>query len=350
MILRKKTLPIKVGNRIIGGNNPILIQSMTNTDTVDIEKTVDQILALENEGCEIVRASIYDMECAKAIKEIKKRINIPFVSDIHFDYKIAIEAIENGTDKLRLNPGNIGSTDRVRQVVERAKDKGVPIRIGVNGGSLKKEILSKYNGVTPEALTESALEHVGILEKLNFYDIIVSIKSSNVQTNHQANILLSEKISYPLHIGVTEAGFGNQAIIKASAGIGALLLNGIGDTIRVSITGDPVNEIKSAKEILKALGVRNEGVEVISCPTCARCKVELEPIAMEVEKRLAKINKNIKVAVMGCVVNGPGEAKDADIGVAFAKDKSTLFKKGELVATVENDRVVNELERLALGL
>ena len=331
--MEKKTRTVLVGGVPIGGGAPVTVQSMTNTDTRDVEATVEQILRLEQAGCQIVRASVYDMQCAEAIGPIRRRIHIPLVADIHFDHRLAIAAVENGVDKLRINPGNIGSADRVRELVAAAREHGVPIRIGVNGGSLQKELLRQYGGPTPEALVESALSHVALLEKEGFYDIVISIKSSSVATTVAANRLLSEKVDYPLHLGVTEAGAGMEAVIKASAGLGALLLSGIGDTVRVSITGDPAAEPEAAIGILRAIGLRREGVEVVSCPTCGRCRVDLASIVEEVKQSLPETKTSLKLAVMGCVVNGPGEAREAELGIAFAPGGCMVFQKGELLAS-----------------
>ena len=340
------TKKIKVGNIFIGGSENVIIQSMTNTKTSDVDATVSQILALEEAGCELVRVTVNDINAAKAIKEIKKRIHIPLVADIHLDYRLAIEAIENGIDKLRINPGNIGSDDKVEAVVKKAKEFGVPIRIGVNGGSLEKSILEKYGHPTPEALVESAMYHISLLEKFDFTDIIVSIKASNVKTMTKAYDLISPKISYPLHLGVTEAGTTFSGTIKSSIGIGSLLLRDIGDTIRVSLTADPVEEIAVAKEILKVLEIRTDGAEIVSCPTCGRTEIDLIGLANEVEKEFKSYKENIKIAVMGCVVNGPGEAREADYGVAGGKGYGVLFKKGQIVKKVEEKDILEELKKL----
>ena len=337
---------IKVGNIFIGGSEDVIIQSMTNTKTSDVEATVAQILALEEAGCELVRVTVNDSAAAQAIKEIKSRINIPLVADIHFDYRLAIEAIENGIDKLRINPGNIGGDDRVEAVVKKAKEFSVPIRIGVNGGSLEKSILEKYGHPTAEALVESAMYHIGLLEKFDFTNIIVSIKASNVKTMTQAYRIIKEKISYPLHLGVTEAGTTFTGTIKSSIGIGSLLLDDIGDTIRVSLTADPVEEIAVAKEILKVLQIRKDGAEIVSCPTCGRTEIDLIGLANAVEKEFKSYKENIKIAVMGCVVNGPGEAREADYGVAGGKGYGVLFKKGAIVKKVEEKDILDELRTL----
>ena len=340
---RKKTRKVMVSDVQIGGDAPVVIQSMTNSDTRNVEETLNQIKMLYNAGCQIIRCAVPDMEAAGAIKEITKQSPIPVVADIHFDYRLALKAIENGVSALRINPGNIGSIERVKLVAEKAKEKNIPIRIGVNSGSLEKEILAKYKSPTPEALVESALNHVKILEKLNFYDIVISIKSSNVKMMIDAYRLMSTKCDYPLHLGVTESGTPFKGTIKSSIGIGTLLAEGIGDTIRVSLTSDPVEEIKVAKEILKALDLRKGGLEFVSCPTCGRTSIDLIGIATEVEKRLEGIKKDIKVAVMGCIVNGPGEAKEADIGIAGGKGEGIIFRKGEIIKKVKEEELVEEL-------
>jgi (E)-4-hydroxy-3-methylbut-2-enyl-diphosphate synthase len=340
---RVNTRKIKVGNIYVGGDAPITIQSMTNTDTRNVAATVEQILRLEEAGCDIIRCAVPDMEAAEAIKEIAKQIHIPLVADIHFDYNLALESIKNGVSALRINPGNIGSIERVKKVAEAAKDKGIPIRIGVNSGSLERELLQNYGKVCPEALVESALRHVKILEDLSYNDIVVSIKSSNVMQMIQSYRLISEKIDYPLHIGVTESGTIWRGTIKSSVGIGALLCEGIGDTIRVSLTGDPIEEIKVGKEILKSIGYLQEGVEFISCPTCGRTQIDLINIAKQVEERLANLNKKIKIAVMGCAVNGPGEAREADIGIAGGNGEGLIFKRGKIIRKVREEDLVEEL-------
>jgi len=340
---RKITREVKVGSLKVGGNNPIIIQSMCNTDTRDVTATVNQILQLEKAGCELIRVAVPDMVAAEAIKEIKEQIHIPLVADIHFDYRLALRVMELGIDKIRINPGNIGEESRIKQVVEMAKEKAIPIRIGVNSGSLEKSIVEKYGGVTPAGLVESALNHVHILEKYDFHDIVVSIKASNVPFSLEAYTLLAESISYPIHVGITEAGTIYAGSIKSAVGIGSILAKGIGDTIRVSLTGDPVEEVKVAKEILKSLGLRNFGIEFISCPTCGRTQIDLISIANEAEKKCEFINKNVKVAVMGCIVNGPGEAREADIGIAGGIGEGLLFKKGEILRKVPEDCLVSEL-------
>lgn len=349
-IKRRKTRVVKIGNVLIGGDNPVAIQSMCNTKTSDVEATVKQILELEGAGCEIIRVAVPDMEAAEAISDIKKRIHIPLVADIHFDYRLALKAIENGVDKLRINPGNIGGEDRVKAVVEAAKAKNIPIRIGVNSGSLEKEILEKYGEVTPEGLVESALRHVRILEKLDFYDIVISIKASNVPFSLETYSLLSKEVNYPIHLGITESGTAWSGTIKSAVGIGAILAMGIGDTIRVSLTGDCVDEVRVAKAILKDLGLRKFGVEFVSCPTCGRTCIDLIGLANKVEERCKNINKNIKVAVMGCAVNGPGEAREADIGVAGGNGYGLIFKKGEILKKLPEeellDALMEEIEKL----
>lgn len=340
---RKITRTVDVGGVKIGGGNPISIQSMCNTDTRDAEATVRQILALEEAGCEIIRVAVPDAEAADAIAKIKKEIHIPLVADIHFDYRLALKCIENGIDKVRINPGNIGSRDRVKQVADAAKAKGIPIRIGVNGGSLEKRLLEKYGGPTADALVESALGHVEILDDVDFEDIVVSIKVSNVPTMIEAYRKFSERFDIPLHVGVTESGTERLGTIKSSIGIGTLISEGIGDTIRVSLTADPVREVYAAKDILRVLGERKNGIEFVSCPTCGRTQIDLIGIASEVEKRLQGIDKSIKVAVMGCIVNGPGEARDADIGIAGGKGEGIIFRKGEILRKVPEDMIVEEL-------
>lgn len=342
-IKRKETKVVKIGNEYIGGSNKILIQSMCNTDTRDIKSTVNQISLLKDAGCEIIRVAVPDMEAANALKEIKSKIKIPLVADIHFDYRLALKAIENGIDKLRINPGNIGNYERVKEVVNSAKERNIPIRIGVNSGSLEKDILNKYKAVTPEGLVESALKHIDMLEGLDYENIVISIKASNVQFTIKSYKLLSEKVNYPLHLGITESGTVFSGSIKSAVGIGAILSMGIGDTIRVSLTGNPVEEIKTAKEILKSIGLRKFGIEFISCPTCGRTEIDLISIAEKVEKQCININKNIKVAVMGCAVNGPGEAKEADIGIAGGKGYGLIFKKGEILRKVPESELIEQL-------
>ncbi len=346
---RENTKVIQIGNVKIGGGNPIAIQSMTNTKTEDVQATVAQILALEAAGCEIIRCAVPTMEAAKALAEIKKQIHIPLVADIHFDYKLAIAAIENGADKIRINPGNIGDISRVQAVVDKAKEYHVPIRVGVNSGSLEKELVEKYGGVTAEGIVESALDKVGIIESMGYDQIVVSIKSSDVLMCVKAHELISEKCNYPLHIGITESGTILSGNIKSSVGLGIMLYQGIGDTIRVSLTGDPLEEIKSAKLILKTLGLRKGGIEVVSCPTCGRTKIDLIGLANQVENMVADIPLDIKVAVMGCVVNGPGEAKEADIGIAGGIGEGLLIKKGEIVKKVKEEELLETLREELLN-
>ncbi len=337
---RKKTRAIQIGDLTVGDYNKIAIQSMTNTDTRNVSATVNQILQLEEAGCEIVRVAVPDLEAATAIYDIKKQIHIPLVADIHFDHRLAMKSIEMGINKLRINPGNIGSEEKIAELIKMAKQYKIPIRIGVNSGSLEKEFLEKYAGVTAEGLVDSALKHIHILEKYDFNDIVISIKSSNVPLTIEAYSLLADKTDYPLHVGITEAGTINMGMIKSSVGIGSILSRGIGDTIRVSLTGDPVEEVKCAKNILKSLGLLKEGIEFISCPTCGRTEIDLIGIANIIEEKCKSIHKEIKVAVMGCPVNGPGEAKDADIGIAGGRGVGIIFKKGKLLKKVaENDLV-----------
>ena len=346
---REQTKVIQIGTCKIGGGNPIAIQSMTNTKTEDVAATVAQILALEKAGCEIIRCAVPTMEAAKALAEIKKQIHIPLVADIHFDYRLAIAAIENGADKIRINPGNIGDVSRVKAVVDKAKEYNVPIRVGVNSGSLEKELVEKYGGVTAEGIVESALDKVRIIEELGYDNLVVSIKSSDVMMCVKAHELIAEKCNYPLHIGITESGTLLSGNIKSSVGLGIMLYQGLGDTIRVSLTGDPVEEIKSAKLILKALGLRKGGIEVVSCPTCGRTKIDLIGLANKVEAMVADIPLDIKVAVMGCVVNGPGEAKEADIGIAGGIGEGLLIKKGEVVKKVKEDELLETLRQELLN-
>ena len=334
---------------MIGGGNPILIQSMTNTKTEDVEATVAQILRLEEAGCEIVRCTVPTMEAALALKEIKKQIHIPLVADIHFDYKMAIAAMENGADKIRINPGNIGSIDRIKAVVDCAKERNIPIRIGVNSGSLEKELVAKYNGVTAEGIVESALDKVRIVEELGYDNLVVSIKSSDVMMCAKAHELIAAKCPYPLHVGITESGTVFSGNIKSSIGLGIILSQGIGDTIRVSLTGDPVEEIKTAKLVLRTLGLRKGGIEVVSCPTCGRTQIDLIKLANDVETLVAGIPLDIKVAVMGCVVNGPGEAKEADIGIAGGKGEGLLIKKGEIIKKIPEDQLLSTLKEELLN-
>lgn len=343
--MKRQTKVVKIGNRYIGGDNPILIQSMTNTKTEDIDATVKQILDLEKAGCDIIRCTANNEAAAKAFAEIKKQIHIPIVADIHFDYRLAIMAIENGADKIRINPGNIGGKDRIKAVVDAAKAHQIPIRVGVNSGSLEKDIVEKYHGVTAEGIVESALDKVHILEDFGFDDIVISIKSSDVLMCVKAHELIAQKTAYPLHVGITEAGTLMRGNIKSAIGLGLILHQGIGDTIRVSLTGDPVNEIVSAKLILKTLGLRDGGIEVVSCPTCGRTSIDLIGLANQVENLVADYEHlNIKVAVMGCVVNGPGEAREADIGIAGGNGEGLLIKHGEIIKKVPEDQLLSVLD------
>lgn len=346
MITREQTKKIKIGSRVIGGGNPVAIQSMTNTRTEDVAATVGQILALEKAGCEIIRCAVPTMEAAESLAEIKKQIHIPLVADIHFDYRLAIAAIEHGADKIRINPGNIGDETKVRAVVEKAKAYHVPIRVGVNSGSLEKRLVEKYGGVTAEGLVESALEKVHMIEDMGYDQLVVSIKSSDVMMCVCAHERIAEVCPYPLHVGITESGTLLAGNIKSSIGLGLILSQGIGDTIRVSLTGSPVEEIKSAKLILKTLGLRKGGIEVVSCPTCGRTKIDLIGLANQVEEMVQDIPlDDIKVAVMGCVVNGPGEAKEADIGIAGGIGEGLLIKKGEIIKKVKEEELLETLKQ-----
>ncbi|MCM1088615.1 MAG: flavodoxin-dependent (E)-4-hydroxy-3-methylbut-2-enyl-diphosphate synthase [Muribaculaceae bacterium] len=340
---RNQTKVVKIGDKVIGGGNPILIQSMTNTKTEDVEASVEQILRLERAGCEIIRMTVPTIEAAQAIGEIKKQISIPLVADIHFDYRMAIAAIENGADKIRINPGNIGSRDKVAAVVAAAKERNIPIRVGVNSGSLEKELLEKYHGVTAEGIVESALEKVGMIESLGYDNLVISIKSSDVLMCVKAHEILAGKTNYPLHVGITESGTVQSGNIKSAIGLGIILYQGIGDTIRVSLTGDPVEEIKSAKQILRTLGLRKGGIEVVSCPTCGRTRIDLIGLANQVEEMVADIPLDLKVAVMGCAVNGPGEAREADIGIAGGEKEGLLIKHGEVIRKVPEKELLNTL-------
>lgn len=341
---RKKTRTIQIGNRGIGSDAPISVQSMTNTKTDNVEATVKQIQALAAAGCDIVRLAIPDMAAAQAVDRIKQFVTVPLIADIHFDYRLALSCLERGIDGLRLNPGNIGQEEHVKKVVKEAQKKRIPIRIGVNAGSLDKTLLAKHGGhPTPAAMVESALQHIAILENLDFYDIKISLKANDVPTTIAAYRLMSDTKDYPLHLGITEAGTVNSGVIKSAVGIGALLAQGIGDTIRVSLTGDPVEEVKVANEILKSLGLREYGPTLISCPTCGRCNIDLISLANQVEDRLKGVKKPIKVAVMGCVVNGPGEAKEADIGIAGGMGQGILFRKGEILRKVPEEELVAAL-------
>ncbi len=338
--MRRETKIVKCGNIYIGGDNPITVQSMTTTNPANVIGTVKEIKRLEDAGCDIVRIAIPDMEAARAISEIKRQTDIPIVADIHFDYRLALRSLEEGADGLRLNPGNIGETARVQEVVRAAKKKGIPIRIGVNAGSLEKSILSKYGYPTAEGMVESALNHITILENLDFGDIVVSLKASDVKLTVDAYKLMAEKVDYPFHLGITEAGTVWAGTIKSSAGIGALLLMGIGDTIRVSLTGDPIEEVKVGRQLLKSLGIIQNEITIVSCPTCGRCKIDLIRIANQVEEELGGLKKPIKVAIMGCAVNGPGEARDADIGIAGGAGSALLFKKGEIIKKIKEEEIL----------
>lgn len=343
--MREHTKVVHIGDRVIGGGNPILIQSMTNTKTEDVKATVTQILTLEKAGCDIIRCTANNEAAAKAFSEIKKRIHIPIVADIHFDYRLAIMAMEHGADKIRINPGNIGGTDKIKEVVDAAKAYHVPIRVGVNSGSLEKELVAKYHGVTAEGIVESALDKVHILEEYGFDNIVISIKSSDVLMCVKAHELIAEMTNYPLHVGITEAGTLTRGNIKSAVGLGLILYQGIGDTIRVSLTGDPINEVVSAKLILKTLGLRTGGIEVVSCPTCGRTSIDLIGLANKVENLAADFeNLDIKIAVMGCVVNGPGEAREADIGIAGGNGEGLLIKKGEIIKKVPEEQLLAVLE------
>ena len=342
---REHTRVIQIGDRVIGGGNPILIQSMTNTRTEDVKATVEQIHKLEKAGCEIIRCTVPTMEAAQAIREIKKQISIPLVADIHFDYKMAIAASENGADKSRINPGNSGGKDKVAAVVGAAKERNIPIRVGVNSGSLEKELVEKYHGVTAQGIVESALDKVHMIEELGYENLVISIKSSDVMMCVKAHEVLAQKTDYPLHVGITESGTIISGNIKSSIGLALILNQGIGDTIRVSLTGDPVEEIKSARIILRTLGLRKGGIEVVSCPTCGRTKIDLIGLANQVENMVAEFPLDIKVAVMGCAVNGPGEAKEADIGIAGGIGEGLLIKKGEIIRKIPEDQLLTELRR-----
>ena len=346
---RDETKVVNIGNVAIGGGNPIAIQSMTNVKTEDVEACVAQILKLEEAGCEIIRCTVPNEAAAKAIAEIKKQIHIPLVADIHFDYKMAIAAMENGADKIRINPGNIGSIDKVKAVVDVAKERNIPIRVGVNSGSLEKELVAKYNGVTAEGIVESALDKVHIIENLGYDNMVISIKSSDVMMCVRAHELLAGKTVYPLHVGITESGTLTSGNIKSAVGLGIILNQGIGDTIRVSLTGDPVEEIKSAKLILRTLGLRKGGIEVVSCPTCGRTRIDLIGLANKVENMVSGIPLDIKVAVMGCAVNGPGEAKEADIGIAGGDGEGLLIKKGEIIRKMPESELLDALKEELLN-
>lgn len=343
-VMRENTKMVQIGDVMIGGGNRVAIQSMTNTKTEDVSATVHQILELEKAGCDIIRCAVPTMEAAKAFADIKKEIHIPLVADIHFDYKLAIAAMENGADKIRINPGNIGSREKVQAVVAVAKEKGIPIRVGVNGGSLEKKILEKYGKVTAEGLVESALLNVHMIEEMEYDNLVISIKSSDVMMCIRAHELIAAQTKYPLHVGITESGSVWQGGIKSAVGLGAILYQGIGDTIRVSLTGEPVEEVRAAKLILKTLGLRKGGVTVVSCPTCGRTQIDLIGLAAKVEKLAEDIDADIKVAVMGCVVNGPGEAKDADVAIAGGRGEGLLIKKGEVIKKVPEEELLDALK------
>ena len=345
MAYRDNTKAVKIGDRLIGGGNPILIQSMTNTRTEDVKATVEQIHKLESAGCEISRCTVPTIEAAKAVAQIKKEISIPLVADIHFDYKMAIAAIENGADKIRINPGNIGGRDRIEEVVRCARERQVPIRVGVNSGSLERDLVEKYGGVTAEGLVESALDKVSMVEDCGYDQIVISIKSSDVMMCIHAHEILAKKTNYPLHVGITEAGTLMSGNIKSAVGLGVILYQGIGDTIRVSLTGDPVEEIKSGKQILRTLGLRQGGIDVVSCPTCGRTKIDLIGLANQVETLVQGYPLNIKVAVMGCAVNGPGEAREADIGIAGGVGEGLLIKHGEIIRKMPEDQLLDALKQ-----
>lgn len=346
---RKDTKVVKIGDRIIGGKNPILIQSMTNTKTEDVKATVEQINRLAAAGCDIIRCAVPTMEAAEALTEIKKQIAIPLVADIHFDYRLAIAAMEHGADKIRINPGNIGSKERVQAVVDVAKERNIPIRVGVNSGSLEKDLVEKYHGVTAEGIVESALDKVHLIEDMGYDNLVISIKSSDVMMCVKAYELIAEQTNHPLHVGITEAGTIISGNIKSSIGLGLILNQGIGDTIRVSLTGDPLEEIKSAKLILRTLGLRKGGIEVVSCPTCGRTRINLIELANQVENMVADIPLDIKVAVMGCVVNGPGEAKEADIGIAGGVGEGLIIKHGQIDRKVPENQLLSELRKELLN-
>ena len=341
---RDHTKKIRIGNQVIGGGSPVLIQSMTNTRTEDVQATLAQILELERAGCEIIRCTVPTIEAARALAQIKKQIHIPLVADIHFDYQMAVAAMENGADKIRINPGNIGSPDKVRAVVDTARERNVPIRVGVNSGSLEKGLLEKYGGVTAEAIVESALEQVNLIEEWGYDNIVISIKSSDVLMSVKAHELLAEKTEYPLHAGITESGTLWSGNIKSAMGLGLILSRGIGDTVRVSLTGDPVEEIRSARLILRTLGLRKGGIEVVSCPTCGRTRIDLIGLAGRVEKLVEDYPLDMKVAVMGCAVNGPGEAREADLGIAGGSGEGLLFKKGQILRKVPEDQLLEALK------
>lgn len=345
----RNTKEVKIGDCIIGGGQPVAIQSMTNTKTEDVQATVSQIVALEKAGCDIIRCAVPTIEAARALSQIKQKIHIPLVADIHFDYKLAIAAIENGADKIRINPGNIGSKDRVKAVVDAAKERNIPIRVGVNSGSLEKDIIAKYGGVTAEGLVESALAQTSYIEDLGYDNLVISIKSSDVLMCVKAHEIIADKTDKPLHVGITESGTLMAGNIKSAIGLGLILHQGIGDTIRVSLTGEPVEEIKSAKLILRTLGLRKGGIEVVSCPTCGRTQIDLISLANRVEDMVSNIDADLKIAVMGCVVNGPGEAKEADLGIAGGKNEGLIIKKGEVLRKVREEDLLSELKKEILS-
>jgi (E)-4-hydroxy-3-methylbut-2-enyl-diphosphate synthase len=341
--MRRKSKKVYYGSVAVGGDSPITIQSMTNTDTRNVNDTINQIKRLENEGCEIIRVAVPDIDAVKAIKDIKRKINIPIIADIHFDYRLAIESVKNGVDGLRINPGNIGNKNRVREVVKVCKEYKIPIRIGVNSGSIGKEYIEKYGGVNEESMVNSALDHIKILEDMDFTDIVISLKASDVRLTINSYKKMTNYVDYPFHIGITEAGSIRSGTVKSAIGIGTLLLMGIGDTIRVSLTEDPIEEVRIAKLILNSIGIRKDTIEIISCPTCGRTQVDLIKLVKEAEKRISNIKKPIKVAIMGCAVNGPGEAREADIGIAAGKGKGIIFKKGKIIKQVKEEDLLNEL-------
>jgi len=349
MTHRETTKQIRIGDRVIGGGSPILIQSMTNTRTADADTTIRQILQLEEAGCDIIRCAVPKMEDAEALAKIKKEIHIPLVADIHFDYKLAIAAMENGADKVRINPGNIGAVEKVKAVVDCAKEREIPIRIGVNSGSLRKDLVAKYNGVTAEGIVESALDEIKVVEDLGYDNLVISIKSTDVPMCIAAHELLAQKTKYPLHVGITEAGTVFDGAIKSAVGIGIILHEGIGDTIRVSLTGDPVDEVRAGKRILRSLGLQKNGIEVVSCPTCGRTQIDLISLAQQVTEMCENIDKTLKVAVMGCVVNGPGEAKEADLGIAGGIGEGLLIKKGEIVRKMPESELLGALREEILN-
>ena len=348
-IHRNTTKTVRIGDRVIGGGNPVLIQSMTNTRTADARSTIRQIRKLEEAGCEIIRCAVPGIEDAEALREIKREIHIPLVADIHFDYKLAIAAMENGADKVRINPGNIGSIERVRAVVKCAKEREIPIRIGVNSGSLRKDLVEKYHGVTAEGIVESALDEIRVVENLDYDNLVISIKTTDVPMCIAAHEQMASKTHYPMHVGITEAGTVFDGTIKSAVGIGIILHEGIGDTIRVSLTGDPVDEVRAAKRILRSVGLRKEGIEVVSCPTCGRTRIDLISLAQQVTEMCEGIDKNLKVAVMGCVVNGPGEAKDADLGIAGGIGEGLLIKKGEIIRKMPESELLGALREEILN-